>query len=164
PCGEGIGGLRPPSLARITPMRSISYGKAPRWGSCGDPLTDPHPSPSPQGGGERTECAASLMHHTNERAPGAWAYTHRSAFLSARRTQCPLRSESGKRLRSVTTIEPTSAAFSVGRFGSRPVERPFHKFDGIDCRPELDAKIVNRLLHRHRQFPPPVDNAAHRFF
>src|SRR5262249_52567438 len=57
-----------------------------------------------------------------------------------------------------------SAAFSVGRFGGRAVERPFHKLDGIDCRPELDAKIVNRLVHRHRQFPPPVDHAAHRFF
>src|SRR5215470_15452516 len=32
--------------------------KAPGWGSCGDPLTDPHPNPSPQGGGEHTECAA----------------------------------------------------------------------------------------------------------
>src|SRR5262249_25977731 len=68
------------------------------------------------------------------------------------------------RLRSVATIEVASAAFSVGCFGSRPVERPFYKFDGIDCRAELDAKTVNRLIHRHRQFPPPVNNAAHRFF
>src|SRR5262249_6826738 len=30
---------------------------------------------------------------------------------------------------SVATIEPASAAFAVGRFGSRPVERPFYKFD-----------------------------------
>jgi hypothetical protein len=52
----------------------------------------------------------------------------------------------------------------MGRFGSRPVERPFYKFDGIDCRPELDAKTVNRLIHRRRQVPPPVNNAAHRFF
>src|SRR5215471_6852142 len=67
------------------------------------------------------------------------------------------------RLRSVATIEPASAAFSIGRFGSRPVERPFHKLDGIDCRPELRAKTLNRLVHRHRQFPPPVDNVANRF-
>src|SRR5262249_23790692 len=60
PCGEGIGGLRPPLFVRITPMRSIGYGEAPGWGSCGDPLKDPHPNPSPQGGGECTECAASL--------------------------------------------------------------------------------------------------------
>ncbi len=32
--------------------------EAPGWGSCGDPLTAPHPNPSPQGGGEHTECAA----------------------------------------------------------------------------------------------------------
>jgi hypothetical protein len=57
--------------------------------------------------------------------------------------------------------KPASAAFS-GRFGSRPVERPFYKFDGIDCRAELDAKTVNRLMHRHWQVPPPVNNAAHR--
>src|SRR5215831_8386609 len=68
------------------------------------------------------------------------------------------------RLRSVATIEPASAAFSVGRFGSRPVECPFYKFDGIDCRSELHAKPVNRLIHRHWQFPPLVNNAAHRFF
>src|ERR1700730_8625358 len=53
----------------------------------------------------------------------------------------------------VATIEPASAVFSLGRFGSRPVERPFHKFNGIDCRPDFDAKTVNRLIHRHRQFP-----------
>jgi hypothetical protein len=33
PCGEGIGGLRPPLLAPRTPMRSIGYGEAPGWGS-----------------------------------------------------------------------------------------------------------------------------------
>ena len=68
------------------------------------------------------------------------------------------------RLRSVATIGVASAAFSVGCFGSRPVERPFYKFDGIDCRSELDAKPVNRPIHRHWQFPPPLNNAAHRFF
>jgi hypothetical protein len=60
----------------------------------------------------------------------------------------------GPRLRSVATIEPASVAFSVRRFGSGSVERPFYKFDGIDCRSELDAKTLNRLIHRHRQFPP----------
>src|SRR5262249_13766758 len=68
------------------------------------------------------------------------------------------------RLRSAATIEPASATFAGGRFGSRPAERPFYNFDGIDCRPELDAKTVDRLIHRRRQFPPPVDSAAHRFF
>ena len=29
----------------------------------------------------------------------------------------------------------------IQRFGSRPVERPSYKFDGIACRPELDAKL-----------------------
>src|SRR5439155_25805019 len=33
--------------------------EAPGWGSCGEPLTaPPTPNPSPQGGGEYTECAA----------------------------------------------------------------------------------------------------------
>src|SRR5262249_39874249 len=57
-----------------------------------------------------------------------------------------------------------SAAFLVGRFGRRPVERPFYEFDGVDGRPELDAKTVNRLIHRRRQCSPPVNGATHRFF
>jgi hypothetical protein len=28
----------------------------------------------------------------------------------------------------------------IQRFGSRPVERPSYKFDGIDCRPEQRAE------------------------
>src|SRR6516162_214023 len=51
PCGEDIGSLRPPFFVRRTPMRSIGYGEAPGWGSCGEPLTDPHPNPSPAGCG-----------------------------------------------------------------------------------------------------------------
>src|SRR5262245_23925256 len=88
--------------------------------------------------------------------------SHPTTYGSIASDQCSLR------LCRMSAVPPKAdkirgqAAFSVGRFGSRPVERPFHKFDGIDCRPELDAKIVDRLLHRHRQFPPPVDNAAHR--
>jgi len=66
PCGEGIGGLRQPSLALRTPTRSVGYGEAPGWGSlllretC--PLTEtPTPNPSPQGGGEHTECVTVMV-------------------------------------------------------------------------------------------------------
>src|SRR5215471_12965423 len=45
-----------------------------------------------------------------------------------------------------------------------PIERPFYKFDGIDCCPKLNAKLVNRLFHRRRQVPPPINSVAHRFF
>ena len=49
---------------------------------------------------------------------------------------------------SVAAIEPASAVCSGGRFRCWSVERPFYKFDGIDCRLELDTKLVNRLIHR----------------
>src|SRR6266849_5343555 len=31
-------------------MLRVGYGEAPGWGSCGDPLTDPHPQPLPTRG------------------------------------------------------------------------------------------------------------------
>src|SRR5262245_33932505 len=61
-------------------------------------------------------------------------------------------------------VYPESGAVFVERFGSRPVERPLYEFDGIDRRAELDAKSVNRLLHRHRHVTPAVNDPAHRFF
>src|SRR5687768_6802973 len=35
---------------------------------------------------------------------------------------------------------------------------------GINGRPKLGAKLLDRFLHRHRQISPPVNHAAHRFF
>jgi len=64
PCGEGIGGLRPPFLAPRTPMRSSGYAPKRSEGGRGGgratpaqvapPLsrrTTPTPNPSPQGNG-----------------------------------------------------------------------------------------------------------------
>jgi hypothetical protein len=57
------GKLAQAELDRLTQASLRSLRKlgctAPGWGSCGDPLTDPHPQPLPtRGGGEQTECAA----------------------------------------------------------------------------------------------------------
>src|SRR5262245_18321112 len=49
-------------------------------------------------------------------------------------------------------------------FRYSPVERFFYKFDGIDCCPKLNAKFVNRLIHRWWQAPPPINSATHCFF
>ncbi len=44
------------------------------------------------------------------------------------------------------------------------VECPFYKFYGINCRPELGAKLLDRFFHRRRQVSPSVNNLTHRFF
>jgi hypothetical protein len=44
------------------------------------------------------------------------------------------------------------------------VEGPFNKFYGINCRPKLAPKLLDRFFHRRRQVSPPVDNLTHRFF
>jgi hypothetical protein len=44
----------------------------------------------------------------------------------------------------------------IQRFGSRPVERPSYKFDGIDCRPELgfDLDLAKEGGRRPLPFAP----------
>ena len=44
------------------------------------------------------------------------------------------------------------------------VECPFNKFYGINCRPKLGTKLLDRVFHRRREISPPVDNLTHRFF
>jgi hypothetical protein len=44
------------------------------------------------------------------------------------------------------------------------VERPFNRIDGINCRPKLGAKLLNRGFHRSLAGLPTVSNATHRFF
>ena len=44
------------------------------------------------------------------------------------------------------------------------VERPFSRIDGINCRPELGAKLLNRGFHRSLAGLRTVSNATHRFF
>src|SRR5262249_50813924 len=55
-------------------------------------------------------------------------------------------------------------AFPPVRFVYLSVERPSNKIYGINCPPELGAKLLDRFFHRRRQISPPVSNATHRFF
>src|SRR5262245_33349692 len=62
-------------------------------------------------------------------------------------------------------VQPTSGrAFPAVSFVYLSVECPFNKFYGINCRPKLDAKLLDRFFHRRRQVSPPVNNLTHRFF
>ncbi len=60
--------------------------------------------------------------------------------------------------------QTSGRAVLVVSFVYLPIERPFYKFDGVNCRPKLGAKLLNRFFHRHRQVSPPVNNLTHRFF
>src|SRR5262245_30117305 len=66
----------------------------------------------------------------------------------------------------VLSCNQSSSLFSgvLCRFRYSPVERFFYKFDGIDYCPKLNAKFVNRLIHRCWQLPPPINSATHCFF
>jgi hypothetical protein len=44
------------------------------------------------------------------------------------------------------------------------IECPFNKFYGINCRPKVNAKLLDSFFHRRRQISPPINNLAHRFF
>src|SRR5262245_9385962 len=62
-------------------------------------------------------------------------------------------------------LQQTSArAFPAVSFVYLSVECPFNKFYGINCRPKLGTKLLNRFFHRRRQVSPPVNNLTHRFF
>ena len=39
----------------------------------------------------------------------------------------------------------------------------FNEFYGINCRPKLGAKLLDRFFHRRRQVSPPVNSLRHRF-
>ena len=55
-------------------------------------------------------------------------------------------------------------AFTSVSFVYLSVECPFNKFYGINCRPKLGTKLLDRFFHRRRQVSPPVNNLTHRFF
>src|SRR5262249_13015984 len=62
-------------------------------------------------------------------------------------------------------LQQTSGrAFPAVSFVYLSVECPFNKFYGINCRPKLGAKLLDRFFHRRRQVSPPVNNLTHRFF
>src|SRR5262249_10875496 len=66
----------------------------------------------------------------------------------------------------VLSCNQSSSLFSglLCRFRYSPVERFFYKFDGIDCRPKLGTKLLDRFFHRRRHVSPPVNRLTHRFF
>src|SRR6516164_39744 len=60
----------------------------------------------------------------------------------------------------------SSSLFSglLCRLRYSPVECPSNKFYGINCRPKLGTKLLNRFFHRRRQVSPPVNRLTHCFF
>jgi hypothetical protein len=60
--------------------------------------------------------------------------------------------------------QTSGRAFPAVSFVYLSVECPFNKFYGVNCRPKLDAKLLDRFFHRRRQVSPPVNNLTHRFF
>src|SRR5262245_29764461 len=66
----------------------------------------------------------------------------------------------------VLSCNQSSSLFSglLCRFRYSPVERFFYKFYGINCRPKLGTKLLDRFFHRRRQVSPPVNRLTHRFF
>src|SRR5262245_33587422 len=50
-------------------------------------------------------------------------------------------------------------AFPAVIFGYLSVECPFNKIYGINRRPELDTKLLDRFFHWRWQISPPVNNA-----
>jgi hypothetical protein len=66
--------------------------------------------------------------------------------------------------RTRTPQQTSGSALAAVIFVYLSVECPFYKFDGINCRPKLGAKLLNRFFHRRRQVSPPVNNVTHRFF
>jgi hypothetical protein len=73
--------------------------------------------------------------------------------------ECPLWA-----IAAVTSSRQISGrALPVISFVHFPVECPFNKFYGIDCRSKLGAKLLDPVFHRRRQVSPPIDNLTHRF-
>src|SRR5262245_21601915 len=75
-----------------------------------------------------------------------------------------LRTGVSARSGSSTTQQRSGRTFPAVSFVYFSVECPFYKFYGINCRPKLGAKLLDRFFHRRRQVSPPVNNLTHRFF
>jgi hypothetical protein len=67
-------------------------------------------------------------------------------------------------LKNVRPLKTSGRPVPVVSLGYLSVECPLNKIYGINCRPELGAKLLDRFFHRRRQVSPPVDHAAHRIF
>src|SRR5262245_38409004 len=44
------------------------------------------------------------------------------------------------------------------------IECPFDKLCGVNCRPKLGAKLLDRFFHGRRHVSPPLNNLTHGFF
>src|SRR5262245_27591255 len=88
-CGESIGGLRPPSLALRTPMRSIGYG-AKRAGEGDCPRTRPlrnAPHPDPLPASEERE-GTEIQARSARAGPSRWSFL--MALLWLKIASCPI--------------------------------------------------------------------------
>src|SRR5262245_25065368 len=74
--------------------------------------------------------------------------------------QCPLYPQK----RTYAVQRTSGRAFPTVSFVYLSVECPSNKFYGINCRPKLGAKLLDRFFHRRRQVSPPVNRLTHRFF
>ena len=77
---------------------------------------------------------------------GAGALGVLNRLLDQGRTRRPhafLRSGHAAGARRKSAIETSGRAFPVVSFGYLPVERPFYKVYGINCRPKLGAKLLS---------------------
>jgi hypothetical protein len=83
------------------------------------------------------------------------------AELAKRRAELHIGLERG---RAHAAREKSGRPFPAVSFLHLSVERPFDKFHGINSRPKLSAKLLDRFIHRWRQLFPPVKNLAHRVF
>jgi len=64
---------------------------------------------------------------------------------------------------TIFPVQTSGRAFPVVSFVYFSVERPFNKFYGINRRPKLGAKLIDRFFHGRRQVSPPINNLSHRF-
>src|SRR5262249_32227308 len=60
--------------------------------------------------------------------------------------------------------QTSGGAFPAVGFVDFSVECPFDKFYGINGRPKLGAKLLDRFFHRRRLVSPPVNSLTHRVF
>src|SRR5262249_48705933 len=72
--------------------------------------------------------------------------------------------EPGSSGRTHAVQQTSGRAFPAVSFVYLSVECPSNKFYGINCRPKLGAKLLDRFFHRRRQVSPPVNRLTHRFF
>src|SRR6516165_1502217 len=61
-------------------------------------------------------------------------------------------------------MSSSQAARTAGSALCANIACPSNKFYGINCRPKLGTKLLDRFFHRRRQVSPPVNRLTHCFF